>query len=187
MSSALGHGEGRRGQFEIMGLAIIVVIIAFAILLSLRFIKPSQTTDLKKDVTDSTLASNTLTVILKTTLDCKDIDLKSLLQDCAEGVTNKEYCTPDDNDPCGKVKDIINKSILQKTLDVWKKDYTFSATVVGASQPIFPPITNTPILASGPTCGITQLGKRYTSVISELFPVSLKNGRLMEISLSICR
>jgi hypothetical protein len=184
MSIGMGH---RKGQFEIMGLAIIVVIIAFAVLLSLRFIKPSQTTDLKKDVTDSTLASNMLNVILKTTLECKDIDLKSLLQDCAEGVKNKEYCKPGDNDPCGKVKAIINESILRKTLDVWKKDYTFRATVIGASQPIFPAITNTPILASGPTCDLKQLGKKYTSVISESFPIPLKNGRLMEISLSICR
>jgi hypothetical protein len=184
MSNALSD---RKGQFEIMGLAIIVVIIAFAILLSLRFLKPSETTDLKKDITDSTLASNMLNVILKTTLKCKDIDLKSLLQDCAEGVKNKEYCAPGDNDPCGKVKGIINDSILRKTLDVWKKDYTFKATVVGASEPIFPIITNTPTLASGPTCDKKQLGKKYTSVISESFPIPLKNGRLMEISLDICR
>jgi hypothetical protein len=184
MSQAM---SSRKGQFEIMGLAIIVVIIAFAILLSLRFIKPSETADLKKDVTDSTLASNMLNVILKTTLKCKDIDLKSLLQDCAEGVRNKEYCAPGDNEPCGKVMAIINESILRKTLDVWKKEYTFRASVVGASQPIFPPITNTAILASGPTCDKKQLGKKYMSVISESFPIPLKNGRLMEISLDICR
>jgi hypothetical protein len=177
----------RKAQLEIMGLAIIVIIIIFGILVSLMFFKPKEST-LKTDVTDSTLASNMLSMILRTTLDCKDIDLESLLQDCAEGVSNKEYCgdnDPFDRDPCGKVFKIINESILTKTLDVWKKQYTFRATVLGAPNRQLTEITNTPIVNGKASCGTSS--KKYTSIIFKAQPLALKDGRTMEISLDICR
>jgi hypothetical protein len=177
----------KRSQMEIMGLAIIVIIIIFGVLLSLIFFKP-QDSSLKTDITDSTLASNTLNVILKTTLDCKDIELKNLLQDCAEDVRNKEYCNSTDKLPCAKVEKIINESILKNTLVVWKKQYTFRATVL--ETPPNPStqlmqITNTAVVNGKAACYLGS--KKYTTVISESYPIPLKDGKTMEITLDICR
>lgn len=173
----------RKGQLEIMGLAIIIVIIIFGILLSLIFLRPKESS-LKPDLTDSTLASNMIDVILKTTLDCKDIELKSLLQDCAEGVVNKEYCSATDKDSCGKVTRIINESILQKTLDIWKKKYTFRASVIGGQEDLIE-ITNTPIVNGKIACD--QDSQKYLTIISESYHLPLGNGKTMEITLYICR
>ena len=172
----------RKAQMEIMGLAIIVVIIIFGILLSLIFFKPADSS-LKTDVTDSTLASNMLSMILKTTLDCKDLELESLLQDCAEGASNKEYCNVNDRDPCAKVEGIIRDDLLKKTLDVWKKQYTFRAAVIGSGGLM--DITNTPIVNGKPSCDIGS--KKYPSIISEAYRIPLKDGRTMEITMVICR
>jgi hypothetical protein len=171
----------RKSQTEIMGLAIIFVIIIFGIMISLIFLRPKESSE--PDIEDSTLASNMLNVILKTTLDCKDIELKNLLQDCAEGTQNREYCGANDNKPCEKVTKIINESLLQKTLGEWNKKYTFQAEVIGGSELIT--ITNTPMLGTQPACNRDTA--RYENVIYEAYPVPLKNGRTMEISLVICR
>jgi len=173
----------RKSQMEIMGLAIIVVIIIFGILLSLMFLKPRDSS-IKLDLTDSTLASNMLNVILKTTLYCKDIELKNLLQDCAEGSKNKVYCnSSENNDPCFMVKGIINESILTKTLDVWKKQYTFRAKVIGGDELMM--ITNTAIAGGKASCD--KSSRKYASIISESYPVPLRDGKTMEITLDICR
>lgn len=171
----------RKSQTEIMGLAIIFVIIIFGILLSMVLLKPKES--VRPDIMDSTLASNMLNVILKTTLECKDIDLKTLLQDCAEGTTNKAYCSPTDIYPCPKVTKIINESLLQKTLDVWKKEYTFQAKVIGYDEDLIT-ITNTEMIGDTPKC--YQDTTRYDTVIYESYPVPLRDGKTMEITLSIC-
>lgn len=171
----------KKSQTEIMGLAIIVVIIIFGVLLALIFFKPSQS--IKADITDSTLASSMLTVIAETTLDCKQTELISLLQDCAENVENKQYCNAADTDACGKVIGIINESILQKTLEVWNKKYSFIAEVEGEDP--FIVLTNTKIIDEEPACMFGS--ENYENIIYESNQYMLNTGDKMEISISICK
>jgi hypothetical protein len=174
-----------RGQLEILGLAIIVVIVIFAILLTLIFMPKTNKDSLESNVVDSTIASNLLNVILKTTLDCKDIELQSILEDCALGVNTKDYCqkySGYESRPCELVKMIIKENILDKTLSVWKKNYTFIA--LNGTRSLFN-ITNTPICMPG------KYSKRFSIFTSESMPVSLilDGDQKMEISISlyICR
>jgi hypothetical protein len=160
-----------RAQMEIMGLAIIVVIIILGLVISLSLMRPGKLTDVSIDSQDSTLASNMLNVMLKTTLDC-DLELKNLIQDCAEGVRNKEYCSAAETDPCAKSQEIIGY-ILNETLGKMKKDYAFEAGTILK-------------IPSDPTCTKASVGKRYTSRLQESYPLPTKRGTIT-ITIYICR
>ncbi len=168
----------RKSQMEVMGLAIIVVIVIIGILLSLRFMKSSTVDETESDFTDSTLASNMLNVMLKTDLDCsgKDLEMSNLLQDCAEDVKNKDYCYVGDSDPCAKAQGII-EFLLEETLVEMKKDYYFEAKLYDDVKISLP---------AEPTCTSESVGKAYSTRISESYPLPTKKGT-MEISLAICR
>jgi len=166
----------KKSQTEILGLAIIVVIIIIGIVLSLRFMRPNQTQELKDAFTDSTLASNMLNVMLKTTLDCKDIELKNLLQDCAEGAQNKEYCGPEDRFPCEKAKAIISL-LLNETLTKMNREYSFEAKIQRDVKITLP---------ERPTCTESSVGTRYQTYKFQSYPLPTKRGT-MEITLAICR
>jgi hypothetical protein len=179
-----------RAQLEVLGLAIIVVIVIFAILLTLIFMPKANQNSMTSDVVDSTLASNLLNVILKTTLDCKDINLESLLVDCALGNT-KDYCEKYDaykGLPCDLSKKIIKENILDKTLKVWKKNYTFSADT--GTKNLFD-ITNTLTSKGTAACLPRIYSSRFKSFTSESYQVryALENNQYIDISVSlyICR
>jgi hypothetical protein len=169
----------RKAQMEIMGLAIIVIIIIIGLVFSLRFMRPVETQDLKDTFTDSTLASNLLNVMLKTTLECKDIELKNLLQDCAEGIATKEYC-PGKTDPCAFSKEIITL-LLTDTLTVMKRDFVFEAKFPSAGSFTVPERDKV-------TCTAANLGagKKYQTRTFESYPLPTKRGT-MEITLALCR
>ncbi len=170
----------RKGQMEIMGLAVIIIIIIFGILLSLMFLRPKEST-MESDITDSTLASNMLNMILKTELECMPINMKDLLKECNNGNQAKNYCGATKEYPCDVAKKIIGDDILKKTLDVWRKKYTFLVENVGGGTVMT--ISNTEDSAGKPTC---MLGSRkYASIIAESFPIG-GAGQRMEATLIIC-
>ena len=114
-----------------------------------------------------------LNVILKTTLDCKDIEIKNLYQDCAEGITNIDYCG--DNDPCHKAS-VVVEDILNKTLKKWKKSYTFNASIGGSVK----------TLISNKDCTPAAIGIKYAFLESETYPIPTDKGTML-IKLDICR
>jgi hypothetical protein len=121
----------KSAQMEIMGLAIIVLLITLGFLLYLRFSKSSDQPEIKQDFMDTKLASNLLTVILKTTDENLDMELKNLFQACAEDIKTIDYGGT--NDPCEKVNSIV-ESILDDTLKQWKKNYVLTAKVAGKQK-----------------------------------------------------
>lgn len=177
----LTRKAGKRAQTEILGLAIVVIIIILGVVLSLRFIKPNQTQDLKDTFTDSTLASNMLNVMLKTTIECKDLELKTLLQDCAEGVSNKEYCEGY-TDPCVYSKKIIT-DLLEGTIGSMKRDYLFETDSPTGGASSFSISAEDKASCTSENVGP---GEDYSTRISESYPLPTKKGT-MDIILSLCR
>jgi hypothetical protein len=180
-----------RAQFEILGLAIIMVIVIFAILLTLILMPKTNQNSLQSDVVDSTLASNLLNVIWKTTLDCKDINLESLLVDCAIGANSKEYCAKYaayDGLPCDLSQKIIKEATLAKTLSVWKRNYTFRAD--SGTKNLFN-ITNTLTSKGTAACLPRVYTSRFKSFTSESnqvrYALDPYNYVDVSISLYICR
>ena len=163
----------KKAQAEIMGLSIVIVLIVIGVVFALKFMNSGSDNNLRQDFVDSKLASNMINVILKTTIDCKNIEIKDLYQDCAKEVSNVYYCTG--TDPCEEAEKVVDV-ILDKTLDKWERDYRFLVTIDGEVK------TN----INNSDCAPEYIGTLYKRMESETYPIPA-SGTTMLIRLDICR
>jgi hypothetical protein len=127
--------KSKKSQMEIMGLMVIIILVALAMLFVIQFVVVREATDIKKTYTHSELATNTNTALLKTTTQCKGQDINQLLQDCAGG----ESINCNGKGSCAYVAEAI-EGILDQTLKEWGKAYRF--TVKSGNQDVISPITS---------------------------------------------
>jgi len=83
-------------------------------------LKPASETE--RIVTESIVANNFISTYLDTVVvDCFESSLRELLKDCALGATIQ---CPGNANSCVKAK-IVTDTILNRTMDTWKKSYNF--------------------------------------------------------------
>lgn len=111
-----------KGQLEIFGLAIVVILIALAFLFAVQFFLLRPETDAVKPAKEGALAANFLSSVLGVSTGCYDRNIKELLQDCA--LSGVLQC------PGGVNSCLYSRQEIQKMLDgslgVWKKPYLFT-------------------------------------------------------------
>jgi len=116
----------KKSQIEIMGMAIVIILVALGILFVLRFVILKQPSELKKSFSQSQIASNTLNTLLKTTtVGCKNTDITELLSDCALYQGGGIFC--DDGSTSCQFANKTIKKILNDTLAKWGNNYEFLA------------------------------------------------------------
>lgn len=114
----------KRAQMEILGLAIVVVLILVATIFIVRFLVLKSPTEYRTGFVSSELASNTLNTFLKTSAaECSQLTMTELLQDCAQA----ESITCDNGQSSCSFVNSTAKSILSKTLGIWGMRYEFLA------------------------------------------------------------
>ncbi|MBI2654697.1 hypothetical protein HYX02_07890 [Candidatus Woesearchaeota archaeon] len=154
----------RKSQMEILGLAIVVVLILVATIFIVRFLVLKTPTDYRKGFISSELASNMLNTFLKTAArDCSQLTMTELLQDCAQG---RGIICDNGKDSC-KYAEETAKNIFENTLDKWNMKYEFSAYTN----------INSPLIKLGQQC---RAEKR-----SKLFPIPISTAT-MYVKLDIC-
>ncbi|MBN1157587.1 hypothetical protein JXA85_08260 [Candidatus Woesearchaeota archaeon] len=124
------HFRGK-AQMEILGLAIVVVLLTLVALISLRFFVIKEPSTARKEFVESELAGSFLNTLMKTSSGCKKTNFAELLQDCA--LMNSINC--DAQDSCTYAASKIEE-ILRDSLGAQEKYYAFSVNS-------FPPITIT--------------------------------------------
>lgn len=109
---------------EVMGLAMIIILIALGMLFAVRFILKKPSVQPVQTAKESTLAANFLNVLLNTNTHCNQRTIKELLQDCARtgGITN---CGTTNS--CTFASETIN-TLLDTTFNQRNKAYQFSIT-----------------------------------------------------------
>jgi hypothetical protein len=75
--------KNKKSQFEILGLAIVIILITLGILFVIRFVVLKEPSKLRYDYTRTEMASNMLNTLLRTDTDCKRKSMTELFQDCA--------------------------------------------------------------------------------------------------------
>lgn len=110
-----------RGQMEILGLAVIVVLIMLGVLFAVFFVLRAPQSDVAQTYKESQLASSLLTAMLATTTPCNHATVTELLQDCA--AYNQLECPSGTS--CDEASTAIGK-MLDGTLGTWKRSYQFS-------------------------------------------------------------
>jgi len=115
----------KKSQMEILGLAIVVVIILVATVFFVKFSALKTSANYRGDFISSELASNMLNTLLKTNArECSQLTITELLQDCAQGVA---VTCNDGKTSCEFIESIISDKIFHETLDKWNVRYQFLA------------------------------------------------------------
>ena len=153
-------------QTEIIGLAIVVILVILGMAFVTRFKMTEEPAQHKKEFTQAELATNMLNTFLRTTSDdCSEYSMTELLQDCGEN-PDHFICVGDTVRSCDYVKQEAQK-IFDETLGKWNINYEFK---------VFHEEEN-PILTLGQVCSGNKKSKT--------FPVPT-NSRTLLVKLDIC-
>lgn len=138
---------------EILGLAIVVVLMLVATIFVVRFLVLKAPTEYRKGFVSSELASNMLSTFLRTAAkDCSQLTMTELLQDCAQG---KSITCDNGQDSCRFAESAAN-NIFENTLEKWNMEYEFLAYTD----------VNQPFIKIGKPCKAEKKSKLYPIPIS---------------------
>lgn len=129
----------KKSQMEIMGLAVIVILLSLALVFVIRFVAFEKPSEVSKEFRHSELGANFLNTFIETNdPECMNIKFSTLLGDCADD--EAIYCQGDTS--CSHLE-AKTGSILEDTFGRWNVDYYFIASR-DIENPIdtglFPPI-----------------------------------------------
>jgi len=113
--------RNKKSQMEIMGLAIIMILIIMGVLFALRFVITKPSSEVGAEFRQTQLAANTLSAIKSTKTTCRDTTISQLLQDCARG--GSLNCGGKNS--CEFAEEVLGQ-IFAETFETWKKPYYFS-------------------------------------------------------------
>jgi hypothetical protein len=159
-----------RAQMEIMGLAIIVILVSLGLLFAVRWMLKAPSAEPQR-AEESVLAANFLSTMLGTTTECNKRTVRDLLSDCAltQGAT-KCKTQSGEQYSCDYAKGII-ETMLAETFDKWKLDYYFSMS------------GSAPQIEDKFKFGSACTGARE----KKEFPLVVTTGFEIKLSLEICR
>lgn len=155
----------KKSQMELLGLAIVIVLILVASIFVVRF-GFKKPTEFRKDFLSSEMASNMLNTFLKTNAaSCSQLTMTELLQDCGQATGGSILC--DDGKYSCKYVNATAQEIFDKTFKKWNVNYYFLAYTDKGN----------PNIEFGEQCK----GEK----ISKLFPIPTNTGS-MYVQLDIC-
>ncbi len=135
----------KRGQMEMVGLVIIVILITLGMLFMAIFALKGD--DTREGFVQKGLAASTMTALMKTTVQECGVPValeKDLLEDCALG-----FGLPDDvyqyqcsgKNSCVFLGEKVNE-LLNSTLGQWGLRYEFESTLLTTGDKIVGPVTS---------------------------------------------
>jgi len=142
----LNQKKSRKGQMEIIGLVVIVILITLGLLFLTQFALKDGSDYNKKVFTQKGLAKSTANSLMKITItepDClsqegSTVNLRldrDLLRDCAmhypTSLDSRYYCQQQHS--CDFLEAFISE-MLEQTLGTWGKRYEFTAQLNGYGQ-----------------------------------------------------
>jgi hypothetical protein len=118
---------GHKGQLEIMGLAIIIILFVIGVIFALNSLINKEAFTLKREFTQTQLTSNFgISLLQASTLDCRDATIQELIADCAEYYHFGGFITCENGQKsCAYVNDTMTY-ILNETLQQWVVPYHIS-------------------------------------------------------------
>jgi len=154
----------KKSQMEIMGLAIVVILLVVGMTFVIRFMLSKEAVDYKKQFSQAEIATNTLNTFLRMDSDeCSGLSMTELLQDCSY---NGNILCENNMNSC----EYANKTailVFNQTLDVWNMAYEFRAYKDSKN----------PLMTHGKPCPGSKKSKT--------FPIPTSSGTLF-VSMDVC-
>lgn len=167
----------RSGQGEILGLAVVVILVMVGFMLAVRLGGIGEDSPMKQAVIDRQTASAMINVMLHTNLDCKDITLAEVIQDCANPQSAFEYCEPSPGSPkrlaCEEAE-YVTGTIVERTLREWGRGYLLRV-YTGSGEDLEIQFEHS----------YMGCGKGLSDAEKERFPMPTKSGSIY-LELTIC-
>ncbi len=119
--------KNRKGQLEVFGLVIIVILIMLGLVFVIRFIILPEQAPIRENYLRTQLAANMINSLLSTTTeDCWKVEMKDLIIDCYDkGGTEDVMICENGVNSCQYLNDTLEKRIFNSTLNIWQKKYDF--------------------------------------------------------------
>jgi hypothetical protein len=176
-----------KAQMEILGLSIVVLLLILGMVFVIKFIGISDKGSIRREVTESQTASNYIASYLDTTVkECRDLTIKELLIDCAEGGAalpngGTIVCPTTPSIKSCQMANDVAKTIFSMTFDQWKTRYYFSSFVQNRN-----PFIELSFPADDPATGsVETVTKCKGTYRSKDYPLSTNSGTL-HIRLDLC-
>jgi hypothetical protein len=121
----------KKSQMELMGIAIIVVIISLVMVFVVNYMAHRKPTEYRQEFAASELATNIVKTLLSTTApDCLGITFNEIFQDCIEG---PRIVCDDGNNSCDYAEH-KTAIILNETLGKWDIAHEFKITLFNEEE-----------------------------------------------------
>ncbi len=176
--------KGKKAQMEMLGLAVIVVVVSIGMLYVFAFIVNRPAAFIHPKFMQKEVSQNFLIAISKTTTDCKGQSVVELLRDCA---TNKEMCcveNPDNScglDSCTEVNGVIGDT-LERMLKTWQLPYRFRAYI---NDPLANPVL--PLTALDPKFSNLGCNENKDQEAPGILHIPLENKLQLTMMLEVCK
>jgi|TARA_B100002003_G_C14132239_1_gene544507 hypothetical protein len=174
----------KRGQFEIMGLAIVVILMILGMLFVVRFVLLKPQSTIKQSYADTVLAANLKNSVLLFTTQCGDIRIQDLLKDCVQTPLGQSpeinNCPPGLTNSCDYAQEKIQE-IFDATLVQSNRNFRFEACII--KNKACDPGRGIIQMASDPDYDKACAGQEIESKFS---PVQTRAG-IMKVTLQVCR
>lgn len=165
--------QDRSGQGEILGLAVVVILVIVGFMLAVRLGGIGKSSSVKQVITDRQTASAMIDVMLHTNLDCKDITLSEVIQDCANPDSTFEYCGLPKRLACDEAE-YVTGTIVERTLREWGRGYLLKV-YTGSGEDLEIKFEHS----------YMDCGKGLSDAEKERFPQPTKSGPIY-LELTIC-
>jgi len=118
-------GLAKKSQMELLGLAIVIVLIILATIFVARFIVTKDKDSERKSYVDSEQALSTIKALISTNTECNGLTVSEIMSKCFEG-NSQVYCggTLGSPNSCEYAKLQI-EAMFAGTFDEWNRDYEF--------------------------------------------------------------
>ncbi len=127
MKTTMNSKGNTKGQMEMIGLVIIVIIVTMAILFYVSYSVNSSKSGKKSvysEFVDVELANSFVSTLLQTSVEgCSDVQVRNLVKDC--GTNPRQVCPGINKNSCQLLEEIVLE-VINETFDVWQYNYWFT-------------------------------------------------------------
>lgn len=164
---------------EIMGLAIIIILLMLGMIFLVKFMVLDEKRSIKADFSRKQVAQNFLNAMLITNVNsCNDATVSQIITECVEQGSNIRC---DNGGACDYLRNGFESDFFTKTLDAWHYSYRFYIDLSSNSI-----IINFVGSIPNKECKEGNIGKTYDSLENAQAKIGTLSGATILVNLDLC-